>query len=192
MEWKPLTPDDAVRLMRGYERPWWIGGGWALDLFLDRSTRAHEDLDVAVLRTDQERLRQHLATWDVRVAYRGSLATWHGEWLDLPLHGLWARSDMHGPWELELLLMESDGGRWLFRRDPQVSLPLERAGLSRGEIPYLAPEIPLLYKSKEPRERDEADFAAVLPELPPDRRAWLRAAVESQEPSHPWLAALGG
>ncbi len=191
MEWKPLVPVDAVRLMRGYERPWWVGGGWALDLFLGRTTRPHGDLDVVVLRNDQGRLRQHFADWDVHVAHQGSLTPWCGERLELPLHGLWARADPDGPWELEFLLMESDGERWLFRRDPRIALPLERAGLRRREIPYLAPEIPLLYKSKDPRDHDEADFAAVLPELPPDRRGWLRAAIESQEPSHPWLAELG-
>ncbi len=192
MTWKPLVPADAARLLRGYERPWWVGGGWALDLFLGRTTRPHADLDVVVLRDDQERLRRHFADWELHVAHGGTLTPWQGERLELPLHCLWARVDADAPWELELLLMESDGERWVFRRDPRITLPLERAGLRRREIPYLAPEIPLLYKSKDSREHDEADFAAVLPELPSDRRAWLHAAVATQDPSHPWLAALGG
>ena len=192
MKWRPLTPDDAVRLMRGYERPWWIGGGWALDLFLDRSTRTHADLDVVVLRDDQDRLREHLVGWDLQIAHLGSLTPWRGDRLELPLHGLWGRADAAGPWEIEFLLMESDGERWLFRRDPRTTLPLADAGLRREGVPYLVPEIPLLYKSKEPRDRDETDFAAVLPQLTPDRRAWLRAAIASQDPSHPWLAALDG
>ena len=192
MEWKPLVPADAARLMRGYEGLWWVGGGWAFDLFLNRTTRAHDDLDVVVLRDDQERMRQHLADWDIQVAHGGGLTPWHGERLELPLHGLWARPDRKAPWELELLLMESDGERWLFRGDPRITLPLEQVGLRRGNIPYLAPEIPLLYKSKEPRDRDEADFVAVLPELAPQRRAWLRAAIESQDPSHPWVQVLVG
>lgn len=192
MAWKPLVPADAARLLRGYDRPWWVGGGWALDLFLDRATRSHDDLDVVVLRQDQEVVRRHFADWELHVAHRGALTPWNGVRLELPLHGLWARRDARGPWEVELLLMESDGVRWLFRRDPRISLPLERVGLRRNGVPFLAPEIPLLYKAKHPRERDEADFRAVLPELPPDRRAWLRAALASQEPAHPWLAALAG
>ena len=192
MGWKALVPDDALRRMAGYERPWWVGGGWALDLFLGRTTRAHHDLDVVVLRSDQKLLRQHLADWDVHVAHLGALTPWKGEWLELPRHGLWARTDPNGPWELEVLLMESDGERWIFRRDRELSLPLERAGLERDGIPHLAPEIPLLYKSREPRDSDEADFRAVLPELPPDRRSWLSAAIASQDPLHPWVEALGG
>jgi len=93
VEWKPLVPADAARLMRGYEGLWWVGGGWAFDLFLNRTTRAHDDLDVVVLRDDQERMRQHLADWDIQVAHGGGLTPWHGERLELPLHGLWARPD---------------------------------------------------------------------------------------------------
>ena len=38
-----------------------IAGGWALDLALGRQTRAHEDVDVAVLRSEHEQLREFFA-----------------------------------------------------------------------------------------------------------------------------------
>jgi hypothetical protein len=104
------------------------------------------------------------------------------------VHELWARREATGPWQAEFLLNEADGERWVYRRDPAVSLPLDRAG--DGHV--LAPEIVLLYKSKEPRERDEADLAAVAPELSPEQRAWLRAAIARTQPGHPWLALLDG
>jgi hypothetical protein len=43
-------------------------GGWALDLFLDRETRRHDDLDVALLRRDQGAPHDHLRGWDLRYA----------------------------------------------------------------------------------------------------------------------------
>lgn len=135
MEWRPLTPADAAGLMRGYGRRWWVGGGWAIDLFLGRTTPPHDDVDVVVLRDEQQLV--------------------------------------HG-----------------FRRDPRITLELDRVGLVRDGIPYLAPEIPLLYKSKEPRERDEADLAAVLGELPEARRVWLAGALRLHDPAHPWLLRL--
>ncbi len=43
---------DEVRrvggLLRDLRRGWYVCGGWALDLFLGRVTRAHKDVDVAV------------------------------------------------------------------------------------------------------------------------------------------------
>jgi hypothetical protein len=89
-----------------------------------------------------------------------------------------------------LFLMESDGSRWQFRRDPSITLELARVGLERDGVPYLAPEIALLYKAKEPRSHDEADFAAVVGELPVERREWLASALRSQDASHPWLPRL--
>ena len=191
-EWKRLEPRDGAELMRGYERPWWVGGGWALDLFLGSSTRDHADLDLVVFRDDQLALREHLAGWDFHVAHEGELTPWTGERLELPVHTLWARSEPEGPWELEFLLMESSDGMWHFRRDSRVTLELSRVGLVRDGIPFLAPEVPLLYKSKAPREHDDADFAAVVHELDPRRRVWLAEAIRSQDPSHRWLGALEG
>jgi hypothetical protein len=39
--WEPLHHDELARLFATFEKPWWICGGWALDLFLDRETRCH-------------------------------------------------------------------------------------------------------------------------------------------------------
>jgi hypothetical protein len=190
MEWRRVEPREAAALMGGYGRPWWIGGGWALDLFLGRETREHGDIDVVVFRADQQRARRHFDGWDLQVADGGALTPWHGEQLELPVHTIWARPSQDALWELELFLMESDGERWQFRRDLRVTLPLDHVGLERDGIPYLAPELALLYKAKEPRLHDEADFEAVAPHLPADRREWLATALRSQDARHPWLGRL--
>jgi aminoglycoside-2''-adenylyltransferase len=190
VEWRRVEPHEAARLMRGYGRPWWIGGGWALDLFLGRETREHGDLDVVLFRADQKHAYAYFEGWDLRVAHKGTFTPWRGERLELPVHTVWARSSPEGLWELELFLMESDGSRWQFRRDPSITLELERLGLERDGVPYLAPEIALLYKAKEPRPHDEADFTAVVDELPVERRGWLASALRSQNATHPWLARL--
>jgi hypothetical protein len=57
-------------------------------------------------------------------------------------------------------------------------------------VPYLAPEIVLLFKAKHPRAKDQSDFAGVLPVLGPIRRAWLAAALRRTHPGHRWITAL--
>jgi hypothetical protein len=57
--------DRVAALMHGFNAPWGIAGGWALDLFVGRESRAHADIDVALLRRDQQRLRALLGAADV-------------------------------------------------------------------------------------------------------------------------------
>lgn len=44
--WSPLSAEEVASVLEGMPAPWWIAGGWALDLFVGRTTRAHEDMDV--------------------------------------------------------------------------------------------------------------------------------------------------
>lgn len=170
----------AARLGGGID--WCVAGGWAVDLFLGRETRAHEDLDVAVFRRDQARLREIFpgSTWLKLVG--DARLPWDGEWLDLPIHQLFGSG-------IEVLLQEADGNAWRFRRDPAVSMPLSEARLRSFGVPILNPAIVLLFKAKAPRPKDEHDFRALLPALSDPRLAWLRAALERCHPGHAWLRA---
>jgi hypothetical protein len=58
--WEPFVPRDVAGIMSGFPEPWWACGGWALDLFVGRETRRHDDLDVAILRRDQHALHSYL------------------------------------------------------------------------------------------------------------------------------------
>ena len=73
--WAELTPAVVAQLLSGLPIDWWIAGGWALD---PEGKRPHNDVDVAVLRPDHEVLRDYLADWDLRIAYRGTLRPWAG------------------------------------------------------------------------------------------------------------------
>jgi Aminoglycoside-2''-adenylyltransferase len=187
-----LTPGEAGDLFRSFPRPWWVAGGWALDLQLGRETRKHEDVEIAVLRDDQDALREHLAEWELYYALDHKLHLWRAaETLELPIHEIWARRAGESQWSLELLLNECRDGAWTFRRDSRVTLPLGEAGvLSPSGLPVLAPQIVLLYKARNPREKDDADFEAVLSRLSARQREWLASALAMAEPGHAWIRAL--
>lgn len=165
---------------------WWISGGLALDLFAGRSWRAHEDTDVGVMRRDVPRLRTVTKSWDVQVAAAGILSTWRDQVLDSEQHenNLWCRKDPRQPWCLDLTIGEGDDEFWIYRRDPQIIAEWKSAVLYSSEgIPYLAPEIQLLYKSKEIRDKDETDAREVIPILNAERQAWLFSQLPLE---HPW------
>jgi hypothetical protein len=53
--WHSSHPSRAVVWLASVHVPWWVAGGWALDLFLGRQTRPHKDLDVGILRKNAPR-----------------------------------------------------------------------------------------------------------------------------------------
>ncbi len=85
-----------------------------------------------------------------------------------PINDIWARSDLHdGPWRFQLMLMEADSGRWVYRRLPNIGGRIADMGLvTDAGIPYLAPEIQLLYKSGTGKKKDTDNLASALPLLP--------------------------
>ena len=181
--------DRAVSAMDKFHAPWGIAGGWALDLFIGRESRSHADIDVAILRADQQQLRSQLSGRVEKVVER-QLADWSPtEVLAPPVH------EVHVTWpdgyQLEFLLNEHDPQThdWVFRRDGRIRRPLA-ATFARGRVPYLAPEIVLLYKAKALTEKDDADFRTVLSHLEDDRRSWLRQALNVTAPGHRWATIL--
>lgn len=183
---------EVAGLFADYPRLWCIVGGWALDLFLGRVTREHEDVDVAVLRRDQRDLRAYLSEWEFEKVEAGRRVPWpFDEWLNLPVHELHARRPEGAPREIELLLNEAAGDEWIFRRDARITRPLAKVRLvTRSGVPYFAPAIVLLYKAKDPTGKDQTDFDQIRPHLGFGRRLWLRHALEIAHPGHPWIARL--
>ncbi len=190
--WAPLSIREAASLFGGMGAPWWIAGGHAIELFVGRPLREHGDLDVGVLRRDQFVVGWHLRDWDLRAASGGTLRPWRpGERLEDHVNDVWCRPDPEGPWRLQLNLNDSAGDRWVFRRDPRVSRPLGEVILrSRQGLPYLAPEVQLLFKAKGMRPKDERDLEAALPLMSQRRRWWLDRAISETHPYHPWLLRL--
>jgi uncharacterized protein (DUF952 family) len=192
----------AAGVMAGFPRPWWVAGGWALDLFLGRKTRPHADLELSVLATDQASLFAHLRGWDLRLAAPGaSLPRWAGGVIVPPFHQVWARKGAGtpagvdefaaDPTMLGFLLEQGGRDRWAFRRHPAVTRPLDQVGArSLDGVPFVRPEIALLYKAKAPRFKDERDFDRALPHLDAAARAWLASSLGQAHPGHPWRARL--
>ena len=57
-------------------------------------------------------------------------------------------------------------------------------------MPFLRPEIVLLYKSRDAGPNDHADFDRAAPLLDPESRSWLREALQRHVSGHRWLYDL--
>jgi hypothetical protein len=71
-----------------------------------------------------------------------------------------------------------------------VTRSLDEVGAEQGGVPFLRPEIVLLFKAGELSPKNDADFAAVRPQLTQTAREWLREALEVIDPLHPWVPRL--
>jgi hypothetical protein len=107
-------------------------------------------------------------------------------------HQTWVREPATGAWRLDVFREPSDGNTWICRRDARIRLRYDEViDRTPDDVPYVRPEIALLFKAKHAhRPKDESDFAAVVPLLAPDRRRWLEEALALVHPGHPWLARL--
>jgi len=77
---------------------------------------------------------------------------------------------------------------WIFRRDPTIRIPWPEAVLrSDRDVPYLAPDLQILFKSKDPRPKDDLDATEVIPELTSVERSRLHRFLPED---HPWQAPV--
>ncbi|MET8122445.1 hypothetical protein [Micromonospora sp. NPDC005189] len=103
----------------------------------------------------------------------------------------WLRDPATGRYLLDVFREPHDGDMWICRRDETIRLPYaEIIRHTVDRIPYLIPELVLLFKAKHVRPKDQADFDGVLPLLTRTQRETLSRLLTRIHPGHTWLAAL--
>lgn len=191
--WRPISPGEVAGLFRAWDRFWCIAGGWALDLYIGRQTRDHEDTDVLILRRDTDTLHSLLPGWELWAADPpGELRPWlTSEPLPERVHDIWCREIGGDVWRFQVMIMDHDDNRWIFRRNRAIGGSLNSLTIESGGVPIIAPEIQLLFKgSSTIRPKDAADVELVLPHLGRAQRIWLRDSLAFQDADHHWLPHL--
>jgi hypothetical protein len=184
--WDPLTPAQVADLLAGSGVRWLIAGGRAARIGAE--ARHHGDTDVVIDRASLAVLRQRLQAWDLWEAHDGTLRPLlPGNRIRPSREQLWARRNAYQPWQLDLLLYRW-GPQWVFKKDPRIQVPWDRATQVIDGITFLRPEIALLHKAHLDRQKDRADLAAAR--LDPAARRWLVSALE-QLGHHEWARLAG-
>lgn len=187
--WEPLDPVGLRSLMEGFPEPWWVVGGHAMEAFTG-APRPHEDVDLVVFARHVPQLREH---------FRGRYHLWSNDAGTIrplddrfpePFHDrcqIWIRENALSPWLIDCPINPDVDGRWQSKRDVDHVADLEQVTWvdDRG-IRFLNPEIVLLYKAAQNREKDRYDLGAAWPLLSGEKTQWLRDAVKKYDPAHPW------
>lgn len=194
--WDAWHPEEIVERLGGYPGPWCVAAGWAIDLYLGRETREHSDLEIAIPRAEFPRLRPWLEDEHTLCAIRAGRIYRMGP-LDVPpphpYHQVWLLDEAAGAYRMDVFLEPGDAGTWISHRDPRIRVPYADAvARTPAGIPYLRPEIVLVTKAKNDREKDLADLENVWPTLDGRARRWVRESVALLHPEHHWLDRLSG
>jgi hypothetical protein len=186
--WDAWSPQTVADRLAGASFPWWVAAGWAIDLFLGEQTREHGDLEVATPAFD--RLAPYFPELDFWVAGDG-VVTPYGPETAARNFQTWAYDRTAGVWRFDVFReREDDRSRWICRRDEGIRLPYSEVVVP-GPVPYLIPELTLLFKAKYSHlAKNAADFARVLPRLDAARRARMDGWLGMIHPEHEWRTRL--
>jgi Aminoglycoside-2''-adenylyltransferase len=193
-KWLAWRPDEVARLLADVRVPWYVAGGWALELFLGGGHREHDDLEIAAPNSRFDEVADALGALEIFLITDRTEATPLAEARDrfFDTHQTWVREPATGFWRFDVFREPSDGDEWICRREPKLRMPYARLiEWTDDGIPYGRPEAILLMKAKHSKlEKNERDLEATLPRLDGERREWLRGAVAQVHPAHEWLEAL--
>lgn len=191
--WNSLSVEEINHLMKNLPVPWWIAGGWALDLYYGKQTRQHGDMDILIRNEDLPALEKYLSeSYELFIADNGVLTKLADSESRNGISGsLWVRKRYGASWLFEIMLTETEGNKWVYKRDTQINMPISEIGLLTNDgLPYIKPEIQLLYKggSSVIREKDNKDLERLLPVLKKREIRWLYHSLRQQfNGKHPWL-----
>jgi len=192
-EWEAWRPDETARRLAGIDVPWYVAGGWAIDLFLGCERREHDDLEIGV---PNERFLTAVAP---ALSDLELFVTDSGQVIPIAqasdrlafTHQTWGLDRAAGVWRIDVFREPSSEGDWICRRDERIRLAYDELIEHTADgIPYGRPEVVLLFKARSARPKDESDLAAVLPQLSPERRQLLAGWIAQVHPGHFWLPDL--
>lgn len=189
--WAGWTPSEVAHRLSQVTAPWYIAAGWALDLFTGSESRKHADIEIGVPHDRFDHIVAALPEFEWDVVDDGRL--WPYPKRADQTHQTWLRDPTTGYYHLDVFREpRTDDHRWTCRRDPELTLTYDELILhTREGIPYVIPEVALLFKAKYARAKDEQDFHRVIPMLHGDRLTQLSKWLTRIHPGHPWIETIG-
>lgn len=187
--WEPLDPQAVAELLSAASVRWWLSGGVALDRWLGRAIRPRPNIDVSVVAADLSGLVASLpegfSAWasadegDEMISFLDAAS-------DADLQPVLVRDDAKGAWVLQINVEDGAPRVWVYKRDPRLTLPWDRAVLDVDGIPTGAPEVQLVWKALRPRPEDAVDKDALVPVLDDEAVSFYETALLRIHPHSTW------
>lgn len=210
-----ITEANELLKIGGFEYA--FCGGYAIELFLNRTIRKHGDVDVSAYWQDRDKIILYMQSlgWEVYEMCGDGIAH-HITNVNIQLKtkrnifcfiagcrlvklSPQGQTDMYyldfdhsGQTKLnfiEFLFNNCNDKSFKYARNENITLPIAKAILTQNGIPYLAPELILLYKSTDTEcEGYQLDYDFASDIMSTEQKNWLQAALKEMNPSgHKWL-----
>ncbi len=196
-------------------------GGYAIDLFLGRQTRKHRDIDILAYWEDRDSIIEYMWSLGFEVyemigggqthritdvnkqmkVKRNIIAVnncdfvWIEPTKSSDIFNIdFLPAEQTEPNFIEFLFNDKTENDFLYARNHHVKRSLDKAILYNYEIPYLAPEICLLYKSTDTdRVGYQSDYDSAIKAINCEQKDWLNNSLKFMFPSgHQWIEMKEG
>jgi hypothetical protein len=183
--------DRISEIMKNSKFPWYIAGGWSIDLAIGRKTREHKDMDIVVFREYIPDVLAYFENWEIGVAIPGENrleSVINMNQVMQPRYCLHIKNEVDF---VEVLLTDRLSTHAIYRRNPSITIPLidliKTDPMNRS---YITPEWQLLFKSKSPRDYDEQDYINSISYLSIRQKEWLKQSLVDTNASVKWIELL--
>lgn len=207
---------SAAQELCGAQFPWAICGGYAISLYLNKDIRVHGDIDVCVFEKDRNSALKYMldAGWNV-YEFRGmgkvrrlnsdavsdagrnlmcvkedcKLVKFYPCEEEGMLYHEFLNDGISKCNYIEVLFNYEEDSKFVFDADNGIKRESGKTIMHRNGVPYLAPEIVLLYKAAQPdRNENRIDFESAYPHMNDEQKAWLMQSIKKLYPEgHKWM-----
>lgn len=203
--------------LSGLNVEWHLCGGFAIDAYLRKITRKHKDVDITVSFENMKECIQYLKSkgWEidapignqrlvpVEFALQNSELYFDNIWCYKKDANFIETEKTDGVFKytrfidreqteldfIEVLFNKIENGVFYYKRNYAITREVHKAFIKKGGISILAPEIVLLYKSRNSENSDyQHDYDMVINTLDKERYDWFINAMKIAYPKgHKWI-----
>lgn len=196
---------------------WHLCGGFAIDAYLGEITRKHKDIDITVSFDDMKVCIEFLKSkgWEidapvgngrivpVEFAIDNSNLYFDNIWCYKKnadfikvekTDGVFKYMEFINREQIELdfievLFNKVENGVFYYQRNHKIMINADKAFIKKDKISILAPEIILLYKSRNYENKDyQHDYDVVINKLEKESYDWFKNSMSIVYPQgHPWI-----
>ena len=211
---------EANSILSSHRFTYAFCGGWAIDLFLNYESRKHGDIDVLAFWTERDEIilymqslgfdvyemlggskARHITDVAIQMKCKRNIFCCKADCDLIHLSKTDEKDICHIDFQsagqtklnfIEFLFNDKDDTDLHYARNHSIKRKLKDAILVNDGIPYLAPEICLLYKSTDTeRNGYQQDFDLAIRQMDSTQRDWLNQALLYLYPDgHKWIPCV--